>query len=105
MAKILSANRRLCLNPKEGENTQLNQEVLDVITKYLDPDNVLGICEIRLKKDTRKEMASSEDHDDFGLNHNQLLLIHTPHLEDKHKGTRHIVDRLSSNPDIQPMGY
>ena len=33
---------------------------------------------------------------------NELILIHTPHLEDKYKGTRMIVDMLKNDRRVKP---
>jgi predicted metal-dependent TIM-barrel fold hydrolase len=33
---------------------------------------------------------------------NELMLIHTPHLEDKYKGTRMIIDMLKGDRRVQP---
>ncbi len=33
---------------------------------------------------------------------NELILIHTPHLEDKYKGTRMIIDMLKNDRRVQP---
>lgn len=92
----------LCLNPKEGEDRALAQQVLELIPAYLDRPNVLGIGEIGLNRVTRNEIATFIDHIDLALRHNQLIHIHTPHLEDKHKGTTVIIDTLTSNPQIDP---
>ena len=92
----------LCLNPKEGEDRQLAKEVLARIPKYLDCPNVLGIGEIGLNRVTRNEVETFRDHVRLALDYNQLIHIHTPHLEDKYKGTRVIVDTLDEFPAIQP---
>ena len=92
----------LCLNPKEGEDLELTQEVLKVIPKYLDRTNVLGIGEIGLNRVTRNEMESFKGHVELAAQYDQLILIHTPHLEDKYKGTKQIVDTLVAHPQIQP---
>ncbi len=57
---------------------------------------MLGIGEIGLNKNSRNELAVFEKHVDLAARHGQLILIHTPHLEDKLKGTRLIVDALKS---------
>jgi len=36
------------------------------------------------------------------VDHDQLILVHTPHLEDKLKGTRLIVDALKTHSKIRP---
>jgi hypothetical protein len=92
----------LCLNPKEGENRELAKEVLRRIPKYLDCPNVLGIGEIGLNRITVNEIATFKDHVQLALDHNQLIHIHTPHLEDKYKGTRTIIDALESFSAIKP---
>jgi predicted metal-dependent TIM-barrel fold hydrolase len=92
----------LCINPKESEDLKLAEEVLALIPKFLDRPNVLGIGEIGLNKNTRNEMKVLEKHVDLAARHNQLILVHTPHLEDKLKGTRLIVDLLTSDKRINP---
>jgi predicted metal-dependent TIM-barrel fold hydrolase len=92
----------LCINPKESENLELAREVIEIIPKFLDRPNVLGIGEIGLNKNTRNELKALEDHIDLAARHNQLILVHTPHLEDKLKGTKLIVDALKSDKRIRP---
>lgn len=92
----------LCLNPKEGEDRALAREVLALIPRYLDRPNVLGIGEIGVNRVTRNELATFVDHVELALDHHQLIHIHTPHLEDKLKGTRAIVEALVANPRIDP---
>lgn len=92
----------LCLNPKEGEDRKLAQEVLARIPKYLNRPNVLGIGEIGLNRVTVNEIATFKDHVELALAHGQLILIHTPHLEDKHKGTRTIIETLLAFKGITP---
>ena len=81
----------MCLNPKEAEDRELTRQVLEVIPRYLERPNVLGIGEIGLNRVTRNELAGFKDHVDLAMEHDQLIHIHTPHLEDKWKGTK--VDR------------
>ncbi|MEW6612813.1 MAG: TatD family hydrolase [Pseudomonadota bacterium] len=92
----------LCLNPKEGEDRALAREVLRRIPAYLERPSVLGIGEIGLNRVTRNELATFKDHLDLAVAHDQLILIHTPHLEDKYKGTAVIVETLLADPRIQP---
>ncbi len=92
----------LCLNPKEGEDRELAKRVLARIPRYLDRPNVLGIGEIGLNRVTRNEVATFKDHIELALEHRQLIHIHTPHLEDKYKGTKVTVDTLLSYGRIQP---
>ncbi len=92
----------LCINPKESEDLGLANEVLAIIPEFLQAPNVLGIGEIGLNKNTRNEMAILEKHVDLAAEHDQLILVHTPHLEDKLKGTRLILDLLKADRRINP---
>ncbi|HEX4119393.1 MAG TPA: TatD family hydrolase [Verrucomicrobiae bacterium] len=92
----------LCLNPKESEDLKLANEVLDIIPQFLDRANVLGIGEIGLNKNSRNELTVFERHVDLAARHGQLILIHTPHLEDKLKGTKLIIDSLKADSRINP---
>jgi hypothetical protein len=90
----------LCLNPKEGEDRKLSAEVLKRIPKYLDRANVVGIGEIGLNRVTRNEIATFNDHVQLALDFDQLVLIHTPHLEDKYKGTRVTIENLQRSKGL-----
>lgn len=92
----------LCINPKEAEDLSLADEVLKLIPRFLQCDNVLGIGEIGLNKNSRNEMTILERHIDLAARHEQLILVHTPHLEDKLKGTRLIIDAIAADARIQP---
>jgi predicted metal-dependent TIM-barrel fold hydrolase len=93
----------LSLNPKEAEDRALAAQILPLIERYLDRPNVIGIGEIGLNRVTRNEVATFEDHVDLAIRHaHQPIMIHTPHLEDKLKGTRVILDSLASEKRIQP---
>jgi hypothetical protein len=92
----------LCINPKEAEDAVFAREVMAIIPDFLDCPTVLGIGEIGLNKNTRSELAIFEEHVALALQHDLPILIHTPHLEDKLKGTRLILDALKNagaNPD------
>ncbi len=92
----------LCINPKESEDVQLALEVIDLIPQFLDRPGVLGIGEIGLNKNSRNELRILERHIDLAACHGQLILVHTPHLEDKLKGTRLILDALKADARIRP---
>jgi len=92
----------LCINPKEAEDVGLAREVLAIIPDFLTRENVLGIGEIGLNKNTRNELQILEEHIRLAAEHDQLILVHTPHLEDKWKGTRLILDALRAEPRISP---
>jgi hypothetical protein len=92
----------LCINPKEAEDVKLAEEVIALIPRFLERPNVLGIGEIGLNKNSRNELKVLELHVDLAARHDQLILVHTPHLEDKLKGTRLIVDVLRNERRIRP---
>jgi hypothetical protein len=92
----------LCINPKESEDLRLAEEVLALIPRFLDRSNALGIGEIGLNKNSRNEVKVLEMHVDLAARHEQLILVHTPHLEDKLKGTRLTLDVLKNDRRIRP---
>jgi uncharacterized protein len=93
----------LCINPKESEDLKLADDVIALIPGFLNRPSVLGIGEIGLNKNSRNEMKVLEKHVDLAARHDQLILVHTPHLEDKLKGTRLILDVIKADKRIQPQ--
>ena len=91
----------LCINPKEAEDLKLADDVIALIPEFIDKPNVLGIGEIGLNKNSRNELAIFEKHVQLAEDLDQLILIHTPHLEDKLKGTKLIIDALKNHPKIK----
>jgi uncharacterized protein len=92
----------LCINPKESEDLRLADEVLAIIPQFLDRPTVLGVGEIGLNKNSKNEIQVLERHIDLAARFQQLILVHTPHLEDKLKGTRLIIDALKADGRILP---
>jgi len=92
----------LCINPKESEDVALAEAVIAMIPEFLQRTTVLGIGEIGLNKNSRNELKVLEMHVDLAAREKQLILVHTPHLEDKLKGTRLILDVLKADSRIEP---
>ncbi|WP_165223661.1 TatD family hydrolase [Aquisphaera insulae] len=92
----------LCINAKEAENVSLSREVIAMIPEFLDAPGVLGIGEIGLNKNTRNEAIVFRDHLDLAARTGELVLVHTPHLVDKHMGTRMILDMIRDDGRIPP---
>jgi uncharacterized protein len=92
----------LCINAKEAENVSLSREVIAMIPEFLKCPNVLGVGEIGLNKNTANEATIFQEHLDLAAKTDELVLIHTPHLEDKYKGTRMIVDMLQNDRRVKP---
>lgn len=90
------------LNAKEAEDLELARDVLAMLPEFLDRPTALGVGEVGLNKNSRNEMKVLEMHLELAVERNELLLIHTPHLEDKLKGTRLIIDMLKSEPRMDP---
>jgi predicted metal-dependent TIM-barrel fold hydrolase len=91
----------LCINAKEAENVRLARQVIEMIPEFLDKPNVLGIGEIGLNKNTANEAIVFEEHLQLAVDHEQSVLIHTPHLEDKYQGTRMILDMLENQAGLE----
>jgi hypothetical protein len=92
----------ICINPKEGEDPVFAREVIRLIPEFLKQPNVLGVGEIGLNKNSRNELVIFEEQVALAAEHGQLILVHTPHLEDKKKGTRLILDAIKAHPAIDP---
>jgi hypothetical protein len=91
----------LCINPKEAEDVGFAREVISIIPEFIECDNVLGIGEIGLNKNSKNELVILEEQLALAETLNQLVLVHTPHLEDKLKGTLLIMDAIE-NTSLQP---
>jgi predicted metal-dependent TIM-barrel fold hydrolase len=92
----------LCINAKEAENVSLAREVIKLIPPLLNHPRVLGIGEIGLNKNTANEITIFQEQVELAAQHDQMILIHTPHLQDKHKGTQIIADILKRDSRIKP---
>ncbi len=92
----------ICINPKEAEDVGFAREVIAIIPQFLARPNVLGVGEIGLNKNSKSELTILEEQIAVAAAHSQLILVHTPHLEDKLKGTRLIMDAIRRNGDIDP---
>ena len=92
----------LCINAKEADNVAFSREVIALIPPLLSHPRVLGVGEIGLNKNTKNEITIFEEQVDLAAEHDQLILIHTPHLADKHKGTQIICDVLKNDSRIRP---
>jgi len=92
----------ICINPKEAEDVGFARDVMKLIPEFLKKPNVLGVGEIGLNKNSKNEMVVLEEQIGIAAAHDQLILVHTPHLEDKLKGTVLIMDAIKRNGSIDP---
>jgi predicted metal-dependent TIM-barrel fold hydrolase len=88
------------INAKEAEDVGFAREVIALLPEFLDKPDVLGIGEIGLHKCTKNEVTTLEALIDLALTRNEQMLFHTPHLEDKYKGTRMILDLLRNDSRV-----
>jgi hypothetical protein len=87
----------LGMNSKEAENVAFAREVIGLLPEFLDRPGVLGVGEIGLNKNTPNEVKTLEALLELALGRDEQILFHTPHLEDKQKGTRMILDLLRAD--------
>jgi len=88
------------INAKEAENVAFSRKVIAMLPEFLDRPSALGIGEIGLHKCTANEVKTLEGLIELGMARNEQLLFHTPHLEDKYKGTRMILDLLRADSRV-----
>lgn len=88
------------INAKEAEDIAFARDVIAELPAFLDRPGVLGVGEIGLHKCTANEVATLEALIDLALARGEQMLFHTPHLEDKYKGTWMILDLLENQPRV-----
>ena len=92
----------VCINPKEAEDVAFSKEVISFLPEFLDKPTVLGIGEIGLNKNTRNELKVFEMQVEIAVERDVLIWIHSPHLDDKLKGTKMLLDCLRSHSGVNP---
>ena len=92
----------ICMNPKEADDVEFAKEVISFVPEFLDRPTVLGVGEIGLNKNTANELRVFEMQVELALERDQLIWIHTPHLQDKLKGTRIMLDCLKTHGGVDP---
>ena len=91
----------VAVNPKEAEHPELTRTVLEAMPEFFEKPTVLGVGETGLHKSTPNECDALEAHVELAKKHDQLVLIHTPHLEDKVHGTKRVLEILAGM-DVDP---
>jgi predicted metal-dependent TIM-barrel fold hydrolase len=92
----------VAVNPKEAEDVELTRAVLEQMPEFFANPNCLGVGETGLHKSTKNECDALQAHVELAMQHDQLVLIHTPHLADKAHGTKRVLEILAGmdvNPD------
>jgi len=88
----------VAVNPKEADHPELSRVVMDHMPEFFQKPNVLGVGETGLHKSTPSECDVFQAQVEMAIEHDQLLLVHTPHLEDKLRGTVRILEILQGMP-------
>ncbi len=83
------------LNPKEANNPELADAVIELVDLYLEKDGVVAVGEIGYDDQTPSEETYFVRQLELGREHNLPILIHTPH-RDKAAGTRRTLDVVKS---------
>jgi predicted metal-dependent TIM-barrel fold hydrolase len=81
----------MALNPREANDDRVNQAVIEVLPRYLEKDGVLGVGEIGLDDQTKKEEHYFLAQLALAKKHDLPVLVHTPH-RDKKKGFQRCID-------------
>ena len=92
----------LSLNARESYARALSREAIQRIPRYLDLPTVVGIGGIGLRRNTFEELAAFQSYVSLALEHDQVILVNTPDLEDKYKGTKLILGALRSFQGLDP---
>ncbi|MEM7513010.1 MAG: TatD family hydrolase, partial [Bacteroidota bacterium] len=79
------------LNSKEANNEALAEEVMDLLSKYIYKDGVVGVGEIGYDDQTKLEDKYFRLQIELAKEANLPIQIHTPH-RDKKKGTQRSMD-------------
>jgi len=92
----------VCINPKEAEDVGFSREVISFIPEFLKKPTVLGLGEIGLHLSTKNEMTIFAEQVEMALKYDQLIWIHTPHLNDKLRGTKLMLEYLTGHGGVDP---
>ena len=79
------------LNPREANDDRVNRDVMGVLPRYCEKDSVVGVGEIGLDDQTKKEEQFMLAQLELAKKHDLPALVHTPH-RDKKKGFQRCID-------------
>ncbi len=75
----------MALNPREANDDRVNDAVMEILPRYVEKNSVVGVGEIGLDDQTKKEEKYYIAQLELAQRHDLPVLIHTPH-RDKRKG-------------------
>ena len=73
----------MALNPREANDDRVNDAVMEILPRYLEKDSVVGVGEIGLDDQTKKEEKYFIAQLELAQKHDLPVLIHTPHRDKK----------------------
>ncbi|MCR9248692.1 MAG: TatD family hydrolase [bacterium] len=79
------------LNPREANDDRVNDDVMAILPRYCEKDSVVGVGEIGLDDQTKKEEKYMLAQLELAKAHDLPVLIHTPH-RDKKRGFERCID-------------
>ena len=83
----------MALNPREANDDRVNDAVLEILPRYAQKDSVIGIGEIGLDDQTKKEEKFFLAQLEVASNADLPVLIHTPH-RDKKRGFERSIELI-----------
>jgi len=83
----------IAMNPKEANNFELAEEVVEELPRFLDNPNVVAVGELGLDAITPTEEEFFVRQAELARERSLPLLIHTPHIQ-KIEGVRRIIEIL-----------
>jgi predicted metal-dependent TIM-barrel fold hydrolase len=83
----------MALNPKEANNTDIAQGVIDLLPRYLEKDGVVAVGEIGFDELSEAEEDCFRQQVELARSFELPLLVHTPH-RDKKRGTEFTISLI-----------
>lgn len=85
----------ISMNPKEANNRELAEDVLEEMPRFLERDTVVALGEIGYDRISDNEEEIMEKQIQMALDVDLPILVHTPH-QNKEEGTRRTIEMLQS---------
>ena len=86
----------MALNPREANDDRVNDAVIEILPRYCQKDSVLGVGEIGLDDQTKKEEKYLLKQIEIAIEAKLPILVHTPH-RDKKKGFERCIDIIKDS--------
>lgn len=90
------------MNPKESNDVELAEEVMKILPRYCQKDNVVGVGEIGYDDMTPEEDRFFLEQLEIAKSQNLPVLVHTPH-RDKVNGTKRTIDAIRESGIAEEM--